>query len=101
MLRSEYAALDGLALAALIARGEVTAQEVKDAALSAIAAVNPEINAVIECWDDGPISTSGPFAGVPFLVKDIVGAMNWAVDLRPAACRVKTRILCSVSRRRV
>ena len=74
MLRSEYAALDGLALAALIARGEVTAQEVKDAALSAIAAVNPEINAVIECWDDGPSSASGPFAGVPFLVKDIVGA---------------------------
>ena len=73
MLRSEYAALDGLALAALIARGEVTAQEVKDAALSAIAAVNPDINAVIECWDDGPSSASGPFAGVPFLVKDIVG----------------------------
>lgn len=74
MLLSEYAALDGLALAALIAAGEVTAQEVKDAALGAIAAVNPEVNAVIECWDDGPSVGRGPFAGVPFLVKDIVGA---------------------------
>ncbi len=74
MLTSEYAALDGLALAALIARGEVTAQEVKEAALRAIAAVNPQVNAVIECWDDATTPSSGPFAGVPFLVKDIVGA---------------------------
>ncbi len=74
MLTSEYAAHDGLGLAALIARGDVSAAEVKVAALRAIAAVNGQVNAVIECWDDGPTPTSGPFAGVPFLVKDIVGA---------------------------
>jgi len=71
---SDYAAHDALGLAALIARKEVSPAEVKQAALGAIEALNPEINAVIETWDDGPTPASGPFAGVPFLVKDIVGA---------------------------
>ncbi|MBL6617870.1 MAG: amidase [Reyranella sp.] len=72
---SEYAGHDGLALAALIAKGEVSAAEVKAAALQAIAALNPRVNAVIESWDDdAPSAASAPFAGVPFLVKDIVGA---------------------------
>ncbi len=74
MRLSEYAALDGLGLAELIARREVTAAEVKEAAIRAISVADPHINAVIECWADAAISTSGPFAGVPFLVKDIVGA---------------------------
>lgn len=74
MLVSEYADHDGLGLAALIARGEVVAAEVRAAALQAIAAVNPTVNAVIESWDDEPVPAAGPFAGVPFLVKDIVGA---------------------------
>jgi amidase len=72
---SDYASHDGLALAALIAKGDVSAAEVKAAALAAIAALNPRVNAVIESWDDEELgSASGPFAGVPFLVKDIVGA---------------------------
>ena len=74
MLVAEYADHDGLGLAALIARGEVSAAEVRAAALQAIAAVNPTVNAVIESWDDEPAPAAGPFSGVPFLVKDIVGA---------------------------
>lgn len=38
---SEYAAQDALGLAALIARREVTAAEVRDAALAAFAALAP------------------------------------------------------------
>ena len=74
MRLSQYADHDGLGLAALIAKGEVSAAEVKAAAFEAIELVNPHVNAVIESWDDNSAGVQGPFAGVPFLVKDIVGA---------------------------
>jgi amidase len=73
---SDYAEHDALGLAALIARKEVSPAEVKQAALGAIAALNSDVNAVIESWDDDPTPSTGPFAGVPFLVKDIVGATS-------------------------
>jgi amidase len=74
---AEYAALDGVALAELVARGEVTAAELTATARSAIDAVNPRLNAVIgltdavadEALTGGP--RNAPFAGVPFLIKDI------------------------------
>jgi amidase len=73
---SEYTALDGVALAELVAKGEVTAQELADTARAAIAAVNPRLNAVIGMIDgvaDEALTrpTDGPFSGVPFLIKDI------------------------------
>ena len=74
----EYAAEDGVGLASLIARGEISASEAALAAREAMARVNPSINAVIETYDDridgaGNTSFSGPFAGVPFLIKDVTG----------------------------
>ncbi|CAN7556072.1 amidase [Aquipseudomonas alcaligenes] len=72
---SEYAAQDALGLAALIARREVTAAEVRDAALAAFAALNPAINALVEHWDDEPAPAAGPLHGVPFLIKDVGVAM--------------------------
>ncbi|MCU1354270.1 MAG: Amidase [Acidimicrobiales bacterium] len=69
--------LDATATAELIAKGEVTAAEVVDAALARIDRMNPELNAVIHRQDErgraeaaGPLS--GPLAGVPFLLKDAV-----------------------------
>jgi amidase len=71
MKPAEYAAYDGLGLAELIAGGQVTQAEIRAAALSAIEQLNPKINAVIEVWEDDPPAATGPFAGVPFLVKDL------------------------------
>lgn len=77
MKPSEYTALDGLALADLVARGEVSAAELAATAREAIDAVNPRLNAVIgridavadQALDRGP--KHAVFSGVPFLIKDI------------------------------
>lgn len=73
---SEYDAHDALGLAALIRTGEVSAADVLEAAIARIEARNPALNAVVHTlYDsarrqaDGPLG-DGPFAGVPFLVKD-------------------------------
>jgi amidase len=72
----ELAALDATAQAELVRRGEVTAIELVETAIARIEAVNPTINAVItETFDRGLATlehgVSGPFAGVPFLLKDL------------------------------
>jgi amidase len=74
----EYDRLDALALAALVARGEVTALEVLEAALERADARNPRVNAIVTRFDDearararGPLP-GGPLAGVPFLLKDLL-----------------------------
>ena len=69
---SEYAEYDGLGLAHLVASGQVTAQELAECARLAIERKNPALNAVISSLDDQPFNDSGPFAGVPFLVKELV-----------------------------
>ncbi|WP_275291070.1 amidase [Amycolatopsis sp. La24] len=68
---SEYTSCDAVGLAELIARGEVTAAEVADAAARAVEAVNPQINAVVETWPPEDAPGSAPLAGVPFLIKDL------------------------------
>jgi len=70
----EYAEYDGLGLADLIRRGEVSADEVHAAALEAIRSVNERINAVADGPWDVPLdySADGPFAGVPIVIKDLV-----------------------------
>ncbi|HEY3799967.1 MAG TPA: amidase [Caulobacteraceae bacterium] len=76
MTEDEYLACDAVALAALIARREVTAAEALEAALARLAKVNPKINAVTMDLAErarreaaGPLG--GPLAGVPFLLKDL------------------------------
>lgn len=78
MKLSEYVTHDALGLAALVARKEVTSQELAELARAAIEAVNPAIGAVVEHWplaDAGQVSVDGPLAGVPFLIKDLAIAM--------------------------
>lgn len=69
--------LDATATAALVARGEVSAAELLDAALEAVAQVNPALNAVV-LMQEGAARAAiaaglprGPFRGVPFLLKDL------------------------------
>ena len=73
----EYRKLDGVALSSLIARREVTAAEVLETAIGRAEQVNPAINAVVwQQYDQARANvsgrlTAGPFAGVPFLIKDL------------------------------
>lgn len=71
---NEYASLDATGLASLIRNGEVSVAEVWEAARQAIEDVNPKINALAAPLFDKPLNynASGPFAGVPFAIKDIV-----------------------------
>ena len=64
---------DATALVALIWTGEVGREEVLAPPAARIAACNPAVNAVIELFDR-PVEDDvpdAPFAGVPFLLKDI------------------------------
>ena len=72
----EYLRHDGLALGDLVARGEVTPAELLAAARTRAREVNPAINAICTWLDDmaderAAQPLSGPFAGVPFLLKDL------------------------------
>jgi amidase len=74
---SNYGDYDALGLAELVRRREITPRELKEDALGAIEALNPELNCVISdlseqaerALDDG--LPEGPFTGVPFLIKEI------------------------------
>jgi amidase len=75
---AEYSSFDGLGLATLVRERKVSARELVDEALARIERVNPRINAVVRVLADEARTAasgtlpSGPFAGVPFLVKDLV-----------------------------
>ncbi len=74
---SEYAKYDGLGLADLVRKKEVTACELAELALSGVQEINPQINAVIEVYHervekaDELMISEAPFSGVPFFLKDI------------------------------
>jgi Asp-tRNA(Asn)/Glu-tRNA(Gln) amidotransferase A subunit family amidase len=76
----EYHRYDGLGLAELVRRREVTADEVLEAAILRVEALNPALNAVItKVYDQARAAAaahdrSAPLAGVPFLLKDLGGA---------------------------
>ena len=85
---NDYSSYDGLGLAALVERKEVTAKELKEAALAAVAKVNPKLNAVLQTLPalaDAEIAAGlpkGPFTGVPFVIKElIVHAKNVRCDM--------------------
>lgn len=70
------ARLDGVAQAELVARGELSALELIDACQRRFELVNPLLNAVVAADFDAARArarsgVSGPFAGVPFLFKDL------------------------------
>ena len=75
---------DATGLAALVASGEASPEDLLDEALARTARLNPAINAVVLVQEDAARAAiraglpRGPFRGVPFLLKDM-GAE--AVDL--------------------
>ena len=73
----DLGARDATELAGLVARKEVSAEELLDAALAATEARNPAINAVVLVQEEVARAEiraglpQGPFRGVPFLIKDL------------------------------
>ena len=84
MREEEYIRLDATALAGLVRGGEVSAIELLELALARLARWNPAINAVVielaerARRDAAATLPAGPFAGVPFLVKDLDGFLAGA-----------------------
>ncbi|MEW9836254.1 amidase [Mesorhizobium marinum] len=72
----ELAELDGMALSALIAKGELSALEALDASIDRIERLNPSINAVVHAHFDlareqvRHVLPKGPLSGVPMLLKN-------------------------------
>jgi amidase len=68
----EYRTYDATGLAKLIADKEVSAAQLLALARERATAVNPRINAIVRDVRAEPSEAhSGPFAGVPFLIKDL------------------------------
>lgn len=73
----EYAAHDAVGLAELVAKGEVSAHELLETSLDAIAVANPEVNAVTALREAAARAEveeglpEGPLRGVPYLFKDL------------------------------
>ena len=82
---SEYRRHDAVGLAQLVAQRDVSAEELLDTALARTAAVNPKLNAIVQLLE--PMARKaiaaglpkGPFAGVPFLLKDVTTQLAGAV----------------------
>src|SRR5258708_17270401 len=77
MAFAEYAKYDGLGLAHLVRRGEVSPLELVEEAIARIERHNPKLNAIVfKAYDQARAAAKsklpdGPFRGVPFLIKDI------------------------------
>jgi amidase len=77
MAFSEYGSYDGLGLAELVRKRQVSAQELLDEAIARTVRVDPQINAVVvKHYDYAQAQIDkglpdGPFTGVPFLLKDL------------------------------
>src|SRR6185369_9654278 len=75
-MSDELAFLDATAQAELVRSGELAPAELVDAAIGRIERLNPTLNAVIiplfEAARAAARRAAGPFAGVPFLLKDLL-----------------------------
>jgi len=91
----EYENYDALGLAELVAKGDVSAEELLEAAIERVERYNPSLNAVVtKMYDQARASIAaglpqGPLKGVPFLLKDSLNSILSIVafkskDLDPA-----------------
>src|SRR5262249_36350458 len=91
----EYEQYDALGLAALVRTGEVCPEALLEAAIARIEAHNPLLNAVVTPMFDQARAAiraglpSGPFQGVPFLLKDLALAAVPGVPARQGAVLFK------------
>ena len=78
MTWQEWVQHDAVGLAECVRRGDVSAAELAAQAAAGVARINPAVHAVVEVFDDvvaNPLQDgmdpTGPFAGVPFFMKDL------------------------------
>lgn len=75
MKQSEYLRYDAVALADLIRRSDLTAREVREAAIKRAETVNGRLNAICQPQyseaREQAVKEDAPLAGVPFLLKDL------------------------------
>ncbi len=89
---TEYAGCDAVELGGRVRKGRVTPEELAQIAADAVGLLNPQLNAVIELWRDRvercdeASNLDGPFAGVPFFLKDIAVAEEGR--LQEMGCRL-------------
>ncbi|MHB8530902.1 MAG: amidase [Caulobacteraceae bacterium] len=81
---AEYAQYDGLGLASLVDRREITPSELVEAAIERVERHNGTLNAVVhKAYEEARAAAKGalprgPFGGVPFLIKDLgVTVAGW------------------------
>ena len=76
MIFKEYGNYDGMGLAELVKRKQISPTALIDAAIDGIEQVNPQLNCVVQTLRKQAMSDlkvapkSSPFYGVPFLVKE-------------------------------
>jgi amidase len=94
MAFSEYASHDGLGLADLVRRREVSPSELVEAAIERTERLNGQINAVIyKAYGEARKAAAaglpdGPFRGVPFFVKDLlITVAGWPRTSGSRYCR--------------
>lgn len=80
-MTDELSLLDATAQAELVRTGQVTAVELVTAAIDRVEALNPSLNAVVTpvfeaALEAASAAPSGPFAGVPYLLKDLACEME-------------------------
>jgi amidase len=74
----DYSSYDAVALADLVRSRQVSPRELVSQAIANVEALNPRLNAVVHRMFDSALRQSdenpgsGPFAGVPFLLKDLL-----------------------------
>jgi amidase len=70
----DYVRYDATGLKDLIDAGQVTVEEVQEAALAALEEVQPRLNALVAPPFERPVAANseGPLAGIPFVIKDLV-----------------------------
>jgi len=97
---SEIWKMDATAQAALVRDGDVSARELVELALARIDALDEELGSVVHLDREGALARadavkSGPFAGVPFLAKDVlaVPGMRCAMGSRLFAQNVPAQRL--------
>jgi len=77
MRMDDFSDYDGVALAEMVRRGDVTPLELTEAAIARAERHNPKLNAIVYSgFDEARVASKGdlpdgPFRGVPFLIKDL------------------------------
>lgn len=80
--QEDYQGQDAMGLSQLVKSGEVSAEELLQAAIQRAEAVNPKVNAIVTPLYDFAREQikaglpDGPFTGVPFLLKDLLTSLE-------------------------